>query len=494
MTVGTTTTGGSGNVTVSPTSMTFAYTQNQAVPTAQTATIVNAVSGTASISFTVATQETIGTSVTWLQTSLGSGTASTPYNSPGLSVSVVPGSLAPGTYNGSVIITPNGGSAVTIGVTLTVTGNAVVTASPTSISLTYLVGGTSPTSTINVTAGGASAGFTAVAASSNGFLQVTPLSGTTPNTGTVNLNVSVVPTVLSTLQPSPSGQPYTGTITITGTSPATGTTIVNVSLTVTAPLPVITGVTNSASGSTGSISPGEIISIFANPANPIGPATAVQLNSTTCPTPCTQVPKTMGGVQVKFNPAGVFAPLIFVNQGQINAVVPYEVAGIASLSIEVLYLGQTSNAWPIGLAPTAPGLFTANSSGTGQVAAEMYDNLGNYQANPNSASFPAKAGWILELFLTGEGLVSPAPASSGAVTVYNSLANPPTPVPRAGICTVLIGNQPATVLFCGEAPNFVSGVLQINVVVPANAGTGPQPISVSVGTASSQAGVTAFLQ
>jgi uncharacterized protein (TIGR03437 family) len=59
---------------------------------------------------------------------------------------------------------------------------------------------------------------------------------------------------------------------------------------------------------------------------------------------------------------------------------------------------------------------------------------------------------------------------------------------------VHIGNQPATVTFYGEAPGLVSGVLQINVLVPAGAGTGAVPISVSIGTATSQASLTVALQ
>ena len=66
---------GGGNVTVSPLSMTFAYTQGQAVPAAQTATIVNAISGTASIPFTITTAVQ-GGGTNWLQVSVTS--SSTP--------------------------------------------------------------------------------------------------------------------------------------------------------------------------------------------------------------------------------------------------------------------------------------------------------------------------------------------------------------------------------------------------------------------------------
>ena len=115
MTVGTT---AGGNVSVSATSLNFNYTQNQTVPAALYVSIVNAISGTASIPFNVTTAETSGTSVNWLQVNATSST--TPLNTPGLGVSIAPGSLSPGQYTGTVTITPNGGTPQAIGVTLTI--------------------------------------------------------------------------------------------------------------------------------------------------------------------------------------------------------------------------------------------------------------------------------------------------------------------------------------------------------------------------------------
>ena len=482
---------GTGNVTVTPSTMTFAYTQTQSLPAAQTATVVNATSGTASIPFTVGITETNGNSVTWLKANVTS--ASTPYNT--LSISVAPGSLPAATYTGTVTITPNGGSAQTIGVTMTVSANLTVTASPTAINLTYTAGGTAPTATIQVTGGGATADFTAAAASTGGWLQVTPTSGTTPNTGTSNLTVSTVASALASLLPS--ATPYTGTITVTGTSPATGTTMINVSLAVSAPLPVISSVINAASGAGGTsnvtVSPGEIISLFAptNGQSPIGPATAVPLSATTCPSPCTSVPTSMGGVTVTFLPGGYLAPLLYVGAGQINTVVPYEVgvAKISNLSVEVKFLGQSSNAFPLTLASTAPGIFTYPSSQ--QAAVYQYDPKGN--GSYNNASTPATAGWTIVLYVTGEGGLIP-PATTGSVTVAASTP-PYTPTPAAGAPTVLFNNNtPATLSFYGEAPTFVSGLMQLNVVVPAGAGTGAVPVTVTIGGNSTQAGVTVYLQ
>jgi uncharacterized protein (TIGR03437 family) len=48
----------------------------------------------------------------------------------------------------------------------------------------------------------------------------------------------------------------------------------------------------------------------------------------------------------------------------------------------------------------------------------------------------------------------------------------------------------ATVRYAGDAPNAVSGVMQVNVTVPFNLAAGAQPLVLTVGAASSQPGVT----
>jgi len=59
----------------------------------------------------------------------------------------------------------------------------------------------------------------------------------------------------------------------------------------------------------------------------------------------------------------------------------------------------------------------------------------------------------------------------------------------------MIGGQLANIQFAGEAPTLVSGVLQINAVVPTNIGSGPQPIQLTVGTnTNSTQNVTVYVQ
>jgi len=60
---------------------------------------------------------------------------------------------------------------------------------------------------------------------------------------------------------------------------------------------------------------------------------------------------------------------------------------------------------------------------------------------------------------------------------------------------VLIDGQPATVTFYGEVPGVVAGMMQVNAIVPKSARAGADiPVSISLGTSYSQAGVTLAAQ
>jgi uncharacterized protein (TIGR03437 family) len=460
--------GTSGNVTVSPGSLSFSFTQGGSNPPTQTLSIVNTASGTAVTPFTVTS------SASWLTANAGS--ASTPYT---LTVTANPAGLTASStpYSATLTISPTGGTAVVVNVQFTILGAPVISATPTTLSFSYAVGSSNPpTQTVHVSGGGAAATFTATP-SSSGWLKLSATAGTTPNTGTFDITVTADPTGIN---PGPT---YNGSITISGTGTATGSTIVNVTFAVSAPIPTITKVTNAASFATGAVSPGELISIFANTSNPIGPTPAVQLSSANCPSPCTNVPTTMGGVQVKFLPQGIFAPLLYVSATQINAVVPYEVqtAG-GSVSVEVVYLTQASNAFVLQTTTTAPGIITLNGSGTGTAAMLQYDTSGTYQGI-NSGSNPAGPGWTLVLFVTGEGSIPSA--------VTGSVTSTTTVKPLVGPPSVLVDQLPATVAYYGEAFGDVSGVMQINVQIPTGIRTSQaDSISFTIGGNTSQSGVT----
>jgi uncharacterized protein (TIGR03437 family) len=134
------------------------------------------------------------------------------------------------------------------------------------------------------------------------------------------------------------------------------------------------------------------------------------------------------------------------------------------------------------VATTVPGLFTVNASGTGPGA------ILNSNSSPNSPANPAARGDVVVVYMTGEGATSPA-GVTGKVTTIASPPLPLTPAPLLPV-SVTVGGQPTTWFFAGEAPGFVSGVMQLNLVVPTNIQVGEQPIVVTIGGNPSQSGVT----
>jgi len=154
-------------------------------------------------------------------------------------------------------------------------------------------------------------------------------------------------------------------------------------------------------------------------------------------------------------------------EAQLAAVAPYELDGRSQAVVQVVLNGQPSNTMTLPVAASAPGIFTADASGTGPAAATT-----------------APAGGVITLYLTGEGQTSPA-GVTGKVTALSTT----TPVPLLPV-SILIGGLPTNYTFAGEAPGVVSGVLQLNVTVPQSLQPGTYPILVSIGGKISQSGVT----
>ena len=461
--------GGTGNVTANPTSLNLGtYQIGASTPSPQTLQVASA-SGSAGVSFT------ISSNASWLSAGVVNGASLvTPVT---FSVGVVSpnvSNLAAGiTYNATITITPNGGTVVTVPVSLTVQAVPTVTVtSATTLSFSYQAGNANPTpGTVNISGGGASLGFSATVTSGSDWLSVSPTSGTTPTTGTATLTVTVTPGNLTAAQ-------YIGTILISGAGTATGSTVINVNLAVTAPLPTINSVVSAASFIKGAISPGEIVTIFGTA---IGPATAAYASIDPSNG---KLLTTIGGVQVLFN--GYPAPMIYASNTQVSAIVPYEMAPFASPTVLIKYVGQTSNGYQLTSATTVPGLFAQNSQGSGPGAILNQDNSVN---GPGNA---AAKGSIVQVFMTGEGATSPA-SVTGKITTATLPPPQVTPAPLLSV-GVLINGQPATWTYAGEAPGMAAGLMQLNVQIPLNAQSGPLSIIVSIGGNFSQSGVTVSVQ
>ena len=247
---------------------------------------------------------------------------------------------------------------------------------------------------------------------------------------------------------------------------------------VSAPLPIIRSVVNAASYATGPVSPGEMVTVFGTA---LGPATAA---SATMDPATGKLATNIGGVQVLFD--GTPAPMIYAASGQVSAVVPYEMAPTPNPSVWIQYLGQTSTAYQLTLAATAPGLFTRNSSGSGTGAILNQDN------SPNGPAHPAAKGSIVQVFMTGEGQTSP-PSVTGAITTATLPPPQVTPAPVLPV-TLFINGQAVLYTYAGEAPGMVAGTMQLNVQIPSSAPSGNLSIAISIGGNTTQNGVTVSVQ
>lgn len=254
---------------------------------------------------------------------------------------------------------------------------------------------------------------------------------------------------------------------VTSTSAVPGGIVVTVN-------PLVSSALDGA-GFRGTLAPGAIFSIFGSDlASGRGP------NQTELAA-ATPLPTAMGGVNVKVG--GRFAPLFFVSPGQINAMVPFETTGTsATLNIET-GPGAEGKGIQIDLSPTAPGIFSTNSSGAGQGAILNADSsfVAQRDSIPGAAAHPAKAGDVIIIFASGLGPVTPVPVSGVAAGANGDLHR------MNRLPQVSIGGQvlsASSIDFAGLAPGFV-GLYQINVHIPA--GVSPSnAVPVQVTTAEGQ--------
>ena len=184
-----------------------------------------------------------------------------------------------------------------------------------------------------------------------------------------------------------------------------------------------------------------------------------------------------GGTQVLFD--SIAAPMIFSQDGVVSLVVPYEVAGKASTQVQITYKGQSSPLVTVPVVKAAPAILTAGITGSGQ--AKFF----NQDLTLNSSANPAAVNSIITLYLTGEGLTTPATDGLINVATFPALTLP---------VTATIGGQDAKVNYKSEAPDLISGAAVIQLIVP-NVPTGCSvPLVVTIGGINSQPGLTMCVQ
>ena len=215
------------------------------------------------------------------------------------------------------------------------------------------------------------------------------------------------------------------------------------------PVPTISagGTVNAFSYTGGTVAPGEVISIFGSNFASSGASVAVN----------NALPVALGRTKVVIGSMAI--PIIAVTPNQIDAILPFDLASATSVPLAVQVDGALSATVVVPVAATAPGLATADSSGTGPGA------ILNQDGTVNSGSNPAPRGTVISLFGTGAGATTPSPPDGALVLT--------TPYPLSqNQVTVTIGGQPAATQYAGAAPTLPNGVFQINARIPTNIAAG----------------------
>jgi uncharacterized protein (TIGR03437 family) len=160
-------------------------------------------------------------------------------------------------------------------------------------------------------------------------------------------------------------------------------------------------------------------------------------------------------VEVTFD--GMPAPLLWVQDTQINVVAPWSLTPGQNTQVCASYNKVSANCltWPV--VQSAPAVFTVD--GVNAIAM-------NQDGSANSANNPAPVGSIVTIWATGLGPVTPVPADGALVQL---------PLPQNVLEVAVQGSWcfPFTcssfptyqVTYAGPAPYLVSGASQINFQV-----------------------------
>jgi uncharacterized protein (TIGR03437 family) len=210
------------------------------------------------------------------------------------------------------------------------------------------------------------------------------------------------------------------------------------------------GVLNAANLLPGPVAPGEIITILGSA---IG------------------TPASPESTKISFD--DIASPLVYTSFDQINAVVPFGIDGRSVTTLEIVNPSGQPTRISVPVAPSAPGIFTLNATGTGQGA------ILNQDGTVNSPDNPAQVGSIIVFFATGAGQTNP-PGNDGLIPMAV------LPMPRLPV-SVQIDYVDSEILYAGAAPGLISGVVQVNCRVPTGVKPGNSlPVLLTVGDVTSE--------
>ncbi len=202
--------------------------------------------------------------------------------------------------------------------------------------------------------------------------------------------------------------------------------------------PKITKVTNLADGST-AIAPGSLVKIEGNDLSPINQASRER-----------PLPTALGESCITVN--GLPIPLIFVSGKEINAQIPFEIAGSTTLILRTP--GGVSDNFNLAVSPTAPSIFRTLIEGIDTPVATIVNGRNGLLATNSN---PVKRNDNIVIYLTGMGKTNP-PVEAG-------LSAPSDPLASSLVAPVVsLGGVEIPVTYAGLTPGEV-GVYQINAQI-----------------------------
>jgi uncharacterized protein (TIGR03437 family) len=212
------------------------------------------------------------------------------------------------------------------------------------------------------------------------------------------------------------------------------------------PAPRVVSIVNAALAQfSGTIAPGEIISLYGSGLGPATPVVASPQNGL--------FPTSLGGVQVLVD--GTPVPLLYVSGSQIDAEIPSPVNGLENGLADVRVV---NNLVPL---PDFRAGVTASDLG-GFFSNGAYLAVVNQDGTVNSVTNPAKAGTYVSFWVTGFGSV-PGVVMDGAVA---AAANNYCRSCQVTFSTYNFSVK-ETAQYAGSSPGLIDGLMQINAMVPA---------------------------
>jgi uncharacterized protein (TIGR03437 family) len=205
--------------------------------------------------------------------------------------------------------------------------------------------------------------------------------------------------------------------------------------------PTAVAVVNSASYAAGPVAPAEIVSLF-------GPGMASQTAIASLP-----LPTVLGGTSVSINvqPLQLFA----VTPGQANVLVP---AGLAAgpATVTVVHGSTAALTGSVTIAPSAPGLYSANADGAGVAAANAYVvTASNERVNQAVATCNPLAARSC--------LAAPLSLGGATDTLYIELYG--TGIRGAASVKCFVAGQSVPCLYAGPVAAY-AGLDQVNISIP----------------------------